>query len=91
MTFYKIRHKETGLYCDGSPYASYEFGDSHWKKIGKIWPTLGYLRAYLNKAVFSKNGIPESWEIVECHFTVDTVKTPHEMIDSKVLLKILKK
>lgn len=86
-TYYKIRNKTTGLYHKGGVYCS-------WSKNGKTWDTLGKLRAMLtmNTPRPYVNGQDMSdWEIIEYEVIEKCVKMPHEVMDPKKLIEILKR
>lgn len=84
--YYKLRHKETGLYVKGTPYyLSYD-------GTGRIFQKLGSLRSFLTGAMqveHRKSQIP-NWEVVELEMVVKEVKDVHKVIKPEKLMKILK-
>lgn len=86
MIYYKIRNKQTGLFHKGGVY-------DLWSKEGKTWTTLGKLRSMLTMNMptkYRKGQDMSEWEIVEYEVTEKSVKQPHEMIDPKKIIEILK-
>lgn len=56
LKFYKIRHKELGLYSKGGSYVNdMTWGDPgrqkyhHWSKKGKVWQGMGPLKSHLRQ------------------------------------------
>lgn len=89
MYNYKIRHKKTRLYSNGSTYAvSHDGWGKNWSECGKIWQDLDKLRAHLNN-IIRKRGIPEDWEIVEVYVQEHLTMSPSEVIKPEVLMKML--
>ena len=76
MTVYKVRDPKTGLFQKGGSGAG---GAARWSKIGKVWNTIGHLKAHFtmlreyahyptNPSHTWKHGadpIDPNWEIVE--------------------------
>lgn len=86
---YRIRNKEDHTkFVIGTPgYNSYD-------SIGRIFPTIGKLRAFisgcLNGTSWKSRKIPE-WEIVEVELVDKQVKGIHEIIKPEKLIELLKK
>jgi len=86
-TYYKIRNKSTGLFHKGGIYEI-------WSKNGKTWTTLGQLRSMLTMNSTSdirKGRDMSDWEIIEYEVTEKCVKLPHEVMDPKKIIEILKR
>lgn len=93
LTYYKIRHKVTGLYSKGSSYSNAEGTNSYWSKSGKTWDTLGKLRAHITMHLptpYRKGTDMTNWEVVEMEMVVKEVKGIMNVIDPKKFLDILK-
>ena len=87
MIYYKIRNKNTGLYHKGGIY-------SVWSKTGKTWDTIGKLRAMLTMNTpgpYSRGQDMTDWEIIEYEVTEKSIRMPHEVMDPKKTLEILKR
>lgn len=87
MIYYKIRNKNTGLYHKGGVYEA-------WSKIGKTWTTLGQLRSMLTMNTpgpYNTGQDMIDWEIIEYEVIEKCVKLPHEVMDPKKTLEILKR
>ena len=87
MIYYKIRNKNTGLYHKGGVYEV-------WNKNGKTWTTLGQLRSMLTMNTprqYHTGQDMTDWEIVEYEVTEKSVKMPHEVMDSKKIVEMLKR
>ena len=86
MIYYKIRNRNTGLYHKGGTY-------SHWSKNGKTWTTLGQLRTMLTMNTprpYNRGQDMTDWEIVEYEVIEKSVKMPHEVMDPKKILNLLR-
>lgn len=85
MTYYKIRHRQTGKYHKGGAY-------NLWSDTGKTWPTLGRLRSFLTMQLKREYGRPDTteWEVVEYEVKESAIKSLHEVIDPKKLMAYLK-
>ena len=65
-----------------------------WSKEGKTWTTLGKLRAMLTMNTpdtYHRGQDMTDWEIIEYEVTEKSVKLPHEVMDPKKTLEILKR
>ena len=86
MIYYKIRNKNTGLFHKGGVYEV-------WSKNGKVWDTLSKLRAMLTMNTpgpYNRGKDMSDWEIIEYEVIEKCVKLPHEVMDPKKTLEILK-
>jgi hypothetical protein len=87
--YYKIRHKETGLFrCAGEA--------PKWHKQGKLFETMGKLRVLLNwcrrhNARSNDRNVFADWEIVQYEVKEIAVKSVYEIITVEEVLKILSK
>jgi len=83
-TYYKIRRRGTDLYRV----------DSHvWNKNGKVYTTLGKLRAALTTQMRLglkgySNGVGD-WEIIEFEVTVKAVRQAHELMVPERIVEAL--
>lgn len=86
MIVYKIRNKnKPELFLKGTPtYNS-------WDKDGRIFQTLGKLRAFLTNSLKHDHVNVGLWEIIELELVELSAKGVHEMIKPKQLIKMLKK
>lgn len=95
-TYYKIRSKDDPeQYVRGTPY--YQSYD----KTGRIFQTLGQLRAFItgvmksdsnyNRDARNTRNRVSDWEIVEIEMVVKEVKGVHEIISAKKLKELLMK
>lgn len=87
MIYYKIRNKNTGLFHKGGVYEV-------WSKNGKVWDTLGKLRSMLTMNTpgpYNTGNDMSDWEIIEYEVIEKCVKLPHEVMDPKKTLEILKR
>ncbi len=92
MSFYKIRHKKTGLYSKGGMYVNASGTGSFWNTCGKTWDTLGKLRAHITSHMNKYNSTDMTdWEVIEYEQVVKNVKPIHEVIDPKKLVELLKR
>lgn len=84
--YYKIRHKEKGLYVKGTPYYhSYD-------EAGRIFQKMGQLRAFLTGIMNCRYGSQvnlSDWEIVELETVVKEVKEIIDVVDPKKIVEIL--
>jgi len=65
-----------------------------WSKDGKTWTTLGKLRSMLTMNTpgpYNRGQDMTDWEIVEYEVIEKSVKLPHEVMDPKKTLEILKR
>ncbi len=85
---YKIRLKSNPeLYVKGTPmYTSYD-------KQGRIFPTLGKLRAFLTIVMNNqyRSSRISDWEVIELEVIVKEVKSIHEIITPKKLIELIKR
>lgn len=83
--YYKIRHKETGLYVKGTPaYLSYD-------ATGRIFQKIGQLRAFLTGVMNNKwkSESVNNWEILELETVIKDTKEIIDVIDKKKILQML--
>jgi len=85
VTVYKIRNKNnTEQFLTGTPtYNS-------WDKSGRMFQTVGKLRAFLTNSLKLSNNTSE-WDIIEYELTELSAKGVHEVIDPKKVWGMLKK
>lgn len=93
--YYKIQHKITKEYSKGGAYVGPEGTGWHWTpKGGKVWDTLGKLRAHLTSHLPKYTGDRatdmSNWEVIELEMTVKDRKAVHEVMDPKKILQLLK-
>ena len=84
--YYKIRHKEKGLYVKGTPY--YHSYDG----TGRIFQKMGQLRAFLTGVLNRQYGRDVNlgdWEIVELEMVVKNTKEVIDVVDPKKIVEIL--
>lgn len=90
-TYYKIRYKDNPeKYIKGTPmYQSYD-------KTGRIFQSLGQLRAFLtgvmniDSSLKERNRVAE-WEVVELEMVVKETKAVHEVFTQKKIKELLMK
>lgn len=86
-SYYKIRHK--------LKKELYRKSDGTWNKSGKIYDTLGKLKAAITMQLnYGSDTVRQdlnNWEIVEYQFVVKDIKQVHEVIDPKKIWALLKK
>lgn len=91
-TYYKIRHKQTGLFSKGGQDAGFTWG---WSKTGKVWTSLGRLRQHITLITEAKDRGATfdtgEWTVVK--FEVKEVGTKEliDIIDPKKLFEKLKR
>ena len=87
LTYYKIRKK--------SNPELFRLADGRWNKSGKVYDTLGKLRAAItNKMNSYYDSIREEvqdWEFVEYEVQVKEVKQLIDIVDKKKIFELLKK
>ena len=87
MTYYKIRKK--------SHPELYRKADGSWNKSGKVYDTLGKLRATItnkmNSHYDSVRGEIQDWEIVEFEVTVKEVKQLIDIVKPEKVWDLLRK
>ena len=87
LTYYKIRKK--------SDPELFRLADGRWNKSGKVYDTLGKLRATITNKMNSYHdsvrGEIQDWEIVEFEVRVREVKQLIDVIDKKKVWDLLKK
>jgi hypothetical protein len=84
MIYYKIRSKkDPELFLAGTPkynrFCSY----------GRIFQTRGLLRAFLTRSLDSPSAAMSDWEIVKLELVIREVNSVNEIIDPKLLIKLL--
>lgn len=92
-TFYKIRHKVTGLYSKGGVYVTASGTGITWTKIGKTWDKLSTLRSHITSHLPDsyRNGTDMSnWEVIEFKCVPTAIKDIHEVITQDKLVRLLK-
>jgi len=95
VIYYKIQHKITKKYSKGGAYVNAEGTGYSWvEKGGKVWDTLGKLRAHITSHTPKYTGDygtdMSNWEVVELEMTVKARKCVHEVMDPKKILQLLK-
>ena len=87
LTYYKIRKK--------SDPTLFRKADGTWNQSGKVYDTLGKLRAIITQHMNSTSeyyrGKLQDWEIVEYEVSVKEVKQLIDVIDKKKIWDLLKK
>lgn len=84
MKMYKIRNKNTGLFSRGG-------SEPEFNKKGKIWKTMGHLKAHLNQFITygGKNDSPfieakvKNWEVIE----LEVVESSNILGDAILILE----
>lgn len=90
QTFFKIRHKKTGLYSKGGVYPNAEGNNIHWNKAGKTWDTLGKLRSHITSHMNRYNSTDMTdWEVIEFKCVPTSIKDIHEVVDPKKIVQLL--
>jgi hypothetical protein len=94
MIGYKIQHKNSRLYSDGSTFTAMDYYldgyGTHWSENGKIWYTRRAVTAHLN-SVLRKYNLPDTWEVVEVEISVRNSVPASRLISPETLIKILKR
>lgn len=91
-TFYKIQHQKTGLFSKGGTYVD-AAGRNGWSAEGKVWTTLGRLRAHLSMHLGDKyrTGTDMTdWQVVELETRVVSVVPAYQAISPGKLVEMLK-
>ena len=87
LTYYKIRNKKDP--------ELFRKADGSWNKSGKVYDTLGTLRATITTNMNSCSEYTrekvQDWEIVEFEVRVKEVKQLVDVIDKKKVWELLKK
>jgi len=87
LTYYKIRKK--------SDPTQFRKADGTWNQSGKVYDTLGKLRAIITQHMNSSSdyyrGKLQDWEVVEFEVSVKEVKQLIDVIDKKKIWDLLKK
>ena len=87
MIYYKIRRK--------SDPAQFRKGDGSWNSSGKVYDTLGKMRAVITQHMNSQNEWyrrqPDDWEFVEYEVREREVKQLIDVVDKKKVWEILKR
>ena len=94
QTFFKIRHRKTGLYSKGGTYVNAEGNNAFWvEKGGKTWDTLGKLRAHITSHMDRYSGCTDmsDWEVIEYKSVPTAVKLVHEIVRPEKLVALLKR
>lgn len=85
MIVYKIRNKNNPeKFLSGTPYYQ------SWGKDGRLFLTLGKLRAFITSSLRTKKDV-SSWDIIEFEMVESSVKSVHEVVDPKKVWEMLKK
>ena len=73
----------------------YRKSDGTWNKSGKVYDTLGKLRALITTKLNSHNNYSRyeinDWEVIEYEVTVKEVKQLHEIVAPEKIFALLKK
>ena len=87
MIYYKIRKK--------SDPTQFRKGDGSWNSSGKVYDTLGKMRAVITQHMNSQNEWyrrqPGDWEFVEYEVREREVKQLIDVVDKKKVWEILKR
>ena len=87
LTYYKIRKK--------SDPTQFRKSDGTWNQSGKVYDTLGKLRAIITNRMNSTSDYYrqqlQDWEVVEFEVSVKEVKQLIDVIDKKKIWDLLKK
>ena len=87
LTYYKIRSKKDP--------ELFRKADGTWNSSGKVYDTLGKLRAVITQHMNSTSeyyrGKIQDWEVVEFEVHVKEVKQLIDIIDKKKIFELLKK
>ena len=87
MIYYKIRKK--------SNPELYRLSDGRWNQSGKVYDTLGKLRAVITQHMNSHSEYHrlqiQDWEIVEFEVHVKEVRQLIDVVDKKKIWELLKK
>jgi hypothetical protein len=87
LTYYKIRKK--------SDPTQFRKSDGTWNQSGKVYDTLGKLRATITYNMNSSSDYTrekvKDWEVVEFEVRVKEVKQLFDVIDPKKVWELLKK
>jgi hypothetical protein len=94
MIYYKIQHKITKRWSKGGAYVNAEGNGYCWsEKGGKVWDTLGKLRAHLTTHLPKYTGDygtdMSNWQVVELEIVEKDRKDVHEVMDPKKILKLV--
>ncbi len=87
LTYYKIRKK--------SDPTQFRKADGTWNQSGKVYDTLGKLRATITLNMnsysdYSRKQV-QDWEFVEYEVSVKEVKQLHDVVDPKKVWEMLQK
>lgn len=87
LTYYKIRKK--------SDPEMFRMASGYWNKSGKVYDTLGKLRAIITQHMNSTSEWTraelDNWEVVEFEVQVREVKQLIDIVDKKKIWDLLKK
>lgn len=92
-TFYKIRHKKTGLFSKGGVYVNAEGNNIFWNKNGKTWDNIGTLRSHITAHLpssYGKGTDMTDWEVVEFKCVPTDIKPIHEIVKPEKIIQLLK-
>jgi hypothetical protein len=91
MIVYKIQHARTHLFSKGGMRVNPD-GHYGWSKNGKIWGTLGKLRAHITSHLpkSGERGTDMSeWRIISYQLSVKDIQGVHEVVTPDKILKVL--
>ena len=93
ISYYVIRHKETGQYIKGTP--AYH----GWSADPRLFPTIGRLRGFVSSVLRSNKNRRErwpqlcddlsTWVVDEMVLTQTDTKELHEIVTGKKLMELL--
>jgi len=87
MIYYKIRKK--------SDPELYRLSDGRWNQSGKVYDTLGKLRATITNKMNSRSEYSraeiQDWEFVEFEVHIKEVRQLIDVVDKKKIWELLKK
>ena len=83
--YYKIRHRQTGLYSTGGAYPK-------WTRGGKVWNNLGMLRSHLAMHLptdYRSGSDMNDWLVVEIEMREVGIHPVHEVVTQEQLVKLI--
>ncbi len=92
MKIYKIQHAKTGLYSRGGTSVSSNGQGLGWNKSGKIWDSLGKLRAHITTHLpdTHRSGTNMSdWRIITYELITTEAQTVDQIITKEKLIRLL--
>lgn len=102
--FFKIRHKQTGLYSNGGDAVSFDGSGFGWGKEGKIWKGMGPLKNHLAQYLpsgssgYAKNKfganigkIVGNWEVVEIEMVIKETIPMNDLYNDFEIIKRVSK